>query len=88
VEGRTTIDRWTWRRLVCVRDGERVRVYLDGEIQPEIDVAAPADFPAGFDQFFFGGRSDNEANWEGRLDEIAVFDRALTGDEISMLDRH
>ena len=31
------------------------------------------------------GRSDNEANWEGRLDEIAIFDRALTAREVEKL---
>jgi hypothetical protein len=34
---------------------------------------------------FFGGRSDNENNWEGRLDEIAVFDRALSAEEVAKL---
>ena len=29
--------------------------------------------------------SDIAANWEGRLDEIAVFDRALTAEEIAKL---
>jgi hypothetical protein len=34
---------------------------------------------------FVGGRSDNEANWEGRLDEVAVFDRALGAKELEKL---
>jgi hypothetical protein len=34
---------------------------------------------------FFGGRSDNDSNWEGRLDEIAVFDRALSAAEVAKL---
>jgi hypothetical protein len=83
--GRTEIARWTWNQLVFVRDGQAVRVYLNGDPQPEIETTAPADFPAAFDQWFFGGRSDNQANWEGRLDEIAVFDRVLTADEIARL---
>ena len=41
--------------------------------------------PSGFGQLFLGGRSDNAANWEGRLDEIAVFNRALTAREVSRL---
>jgi hypothetical protein len=32
---------------------------------------------SAFNQFYFGGRGDNRSNWEGRLDEIAVFDRVL-----------
>lgn len=36
-------------------------------------------------QLFFGGRSDNQHNWEGRLDEVAIFDRALTEEEVQSL---
>jgi len=84
--GRTDIPRWSWNHLVFVRDGDRVRIYLNGNPEPEIDVASKADFPPGFGQLFFGGRSDNQSNWEGRLDEIAVFDRALTGEDVQKLN--
>ena len=68
-----------------MRDGAKVRVYLNGHEEPEIEANAPAGFPPVFDKMFFGGRSDNQSNWEGRLDEIAVFDRALNRKEISAL---
>ena len=68
-----------------VRDGETVRIYLNQDPKPEIETDSPASFPAGFDQLFFGGRCDNQSNWEGRLDEIAVFDRALSAAEIESL---
>ncbi|MCO6456583.1 MAG: hypothetical protein J5I93_14895 [Pirellulaceae bacterium] len=83
--GRTAVERWTWNHLVLVRADGRARVYLNGATQPELDVAAETSFPPGFEQLFFGGRSDNQSNWEGRLDEIAVFGRALTADEIRAL---
>jgi hypothetical protein len=82
VAGRTEIERWTWYHVVFVRDGGRVRVHLNGNAQPEIDTESPAGLPEGFDRLFFGGRCDNDSNWEGRLDEIAVFDRALSPAEI------
>ena len=44
-----------------------------------------AQFPADLDQCFFGGRSDNDSNWEGRLDEIAIFNRALNAGEVAKL---
>jgi hypothetical protein len=83
--GRTAIERWTWNHVVLVRDGEKVRVYLNGDPQPEIETRTPAGFPIGFDRLFFGGRCDNQDNWEGRLDEIAVFPRALSPEEVSSL---
>jgi len=81
--GNTVIPRWQWQHVVLVRDGQTVRVYLNGQL--EIETKTAANFPAGFDQCFFGGRSDNDSNWEGRLDEIAVFNRALTAKEVSRL---
>jgi len=39
------------------------------------------------DGLIFGGRSDNEDNWEGRLDEIAVFDFVFTEADILRLQR-
>jgi len=83
--GKTTIDRWTWNHVVLVRDRDKVSVYLNGNSEPEIQKFGIAASPSHLNQFFFGGRSDNTANWEGRLDEIAVFDRALTADEIRMM---
>ncbi len=83
--GRTEIARWTWNHAVFVRDGQAVRVYLNGAAQPEIETDSPADLPPAVEQLFFGGRCDNQSNWEGRLDEIAVFDRALSAEEIARL---
>jgi hypothetical protein len=85
VTGRTEVERWTWNHVVLVRDGRQVRIHLNGDSQPEIETAAPAGFPPGLDRLFFGGRCDNRDNWEGRLDEIAVFARALSPDEIAKL---
>lgn len=83
--GRTEIARWTWNHAVFVRDGQAVRIHLNGAAQPEIETDSPAELCPALDQLFFGGRCDNQSNWEGRLDEIAVFDRALSAEEIARL---
>ena len=83
--GKTTIDRWTWNHVVLIREGTTIRVYLNGNAAPEIQHDSVPVSPAELKQFYFGGRSDNADNWEGRLDEIAVFDRALTPDEVRKL---
>lgn len=81
--GKTEIPRWQWQHVVLVRDGGTVRAYLNGQL--ELEAKVPANFPAGFDQCFLGGRSDNDSNWEGRLDEVAVFNRALSASEVAKL---
>lgn len=84
VAGKTELPRWQWHHVVLVRDGQQVRAYLDGQLEIGTTLAAKS-VPAGSGQLFLGGRSDNDSNWEGRLDEIAVFDRALTAREVSRL---
>jgi hypothetical protein len=80
IAGKTAIPRWEWNHVTFVRDEDRVSVYLNGRL--EIETTATL---ATSRQLFWGGRSDNDSNWEGRLDEIALFDRALTKDEVAQL---
>ncbi len=82
IAGKTAIARWQWHHIALVRDGERVRLYVDGH--PDADGTSPAG-RAQIPTLFFGGRSDNSNNWEGRLDEIAVYDRALSPAEVAKL---
>ena len=83
VAGKTEIPRWKWQHVAFIRDEETVRVYLNGK--QEFTTKAAAVECSEFQQLFFGGRSDNRSNWEGRLDEIAVFGRALNQEEVSKL---
>jgi len=83
VAGKTEIPRWQWQHLVLVRDKNAVRAYLNGA--PELQAESVIDPLMSLGECFFGGRSDNESNWEGRLDEIAVFDRALSVEEVAKL---
>jgi hypothetical protein len=85
IAGTTEIPRWQWQHVVFVRDGEKIRAYLNGLL--EIDAEVSAEGLASLRQSFFGGRSDHDSNWEGRLDEIAVFDRALAREEVSKLSK-
>lgn len=81
LSGKTTATRWQWHHAVLVRDGETVQVYLDGQLQIESKAKAPLPVAS----LFLGGRNDNQSNWEGRLDEAAVFDRALSENEVKGL---
>lgn len=76
VVGQTALERWTWHRVSIVKSGQDLRVYLDAAREPEISVELE-EGQAAAENFFFGGRSDSDSNWEGRLDEIALFSHAL-----------
>ena len=80
---RTTIEPRTWNHVVLVRGVERVRVYLNGKTEPEIDVKVARDSYETGNDWFFGGRNDGVSNLEGKLSEAAIYDRALTPEEIA-----
>ncbi|MCZ7638643.1 MAG: LamG domain-containing protein [Verrucomicrobia bacterium] len=81
--GRTIVRPGTWNHVVLVREGQKVQVYLNGQLDfaGEVDVS-PA---AASEELFLGGRNDNFANFSGRIDEAAVYDRALSPEEIRRL---
>ncbi|MBN8246013.1 MAG: hypothetical protein J0L84_01065 [Verrucomicrobia bacterium] len=83
--GRTPLGMKAWHQVVLVRDGTTVRVHLDGRPTPELSGGLTAPMAPGETGLFFGGRCDGLFGLEGRLDEIAIFPRALGADEIAAL---
>ena len=81
--GKTVLGLKQWHHVVLARDGKKAVVYLDGNKEPEIsgDIAVTrGDLRS---PIYFGGRSDNFTNFEGKLDEIALYDKVLSADEAS-----
>jgi hypothetical protein len=81
--GKTKIAPQTWYHLALVREGPRVTVYLDGNIEPEMTGERAADPIAEPTTWFIGGRSDGTASFEGKISEVAFFGRALPAAEIA-----
>ncbi|QEF98197.1 Neutral/alkaline non-lysosomal ceramidase [Stieleria maiorica] len=79
VSGRTLLVPGSWNHVVLSRDGEKVRVFLNGEL--EIDGQLPKTYPPGCAEFQIGGRNDNFANFQGMIEEVAVYDRPLSREE-------
>ena len=81
--GRTALALRAWHHVVLVREGNKVRVHLDGRAEPEISGTFNHTVPAGESSLFIGGRNDGMFNFEGKLDEVALYPRALTAAEIA-----
>ena len=78
LSGKTKLALKQWHHVVLNRTGKRLQVFLDGkpEIEGDLDIThSPKD------QWFIGGRSDNLFNFEGKIDEVAFYNDALTADE-------
>lgn len=72
VFGKTTLQRWQWYRVRLERYVDRIEVYLVGNREPEIVLQNPQTVPAWVEEIFWGGASDRQSTWEGRLDEIVL----------------
>ena len=83
LEGTTELDLKTWCHVVLVRNGRQVTVYLNGQPEPEIAGQADVRESDDVEQVFVGGRSDNFANFAGMIDEVAIYDRVLSPEEVA-----
>ena len=68
-----------WRHVAVTYDGDRnIRIYVNGHEAADHTLAAPLNTAAGlrFAKWDFGSK------WTGMLDEVMLFDRALTRAEV------
>lgn len=77
--GKTPIPLRQWQHVALTRDGDSVKVYLNGELEFSGQVQRTAN-PGR--TLFIGGRTDNFANFEGKIDEAAIYDRVLSAENI------
>ena len=75
----------TWTHVGYTLDGLTARAYLNGsECGTATGTAIPVGSPAA--QNFIGARSNpSEHNFSGRVDEIAIWNRALSASEINQI---
>lgn len=80
--GQVQIGLRTWNHVAIVRDGSKIAVYLNGNPQPEIVGEMPEVPSDSGARIYIGGRSDPMGTLEGKVDEIAIYARALATEEI------
>ncbi|MCB1129101.1 MAG: immunoglobulin domain-containing protein, partial [Verrucomicrobiae bacterium] len=69
----------TWYHITSVFDGAEARVYLNGELKGSLAVAAPIDTT---DLALVIGGDDGTRTFNGVMDQVAFWNRALTEEEI------
>ena len=73
----------TWQHLTAVIDdsADRITLYIDGAVADQ--ATRPSDVPPGDSTLHFGRWNMNSRFLNGDLDDIAIWQRALTADEVS-----
>jgi Ca2+-binding RTX toxin-like protein len=71
----------TWSHLAATFDGEQLRLYVDGELVNSAAVSPPAGTGGPLE---IGGASSFwiEGYFDGKIDEVRLYDRALAAEEI------
>jgi hypothetical protein len=77
-----TFPRRTWQHLVATYDGSRFDLYQDGELTSTSGDCG-GDVMNGFGAEFRIGGSGTCSGWVGLVDEVMLWNRTLTADEIA-----
>lgn len=74
----------TWHHIALVDEYGKLTLYLDGQVNMTVTYtrAAPAQDTTSIGAIVRGGGASISAYFNGAIDEVAVWDRALTIDEI------
>lgn len=83
LDSATTLNLNQWYHIAGVLDGASMQVYVDGVLSGSRAVSGKIGTPASFDPVIGALAAYPSAyNLQGFLDEVAVYDRALSGTEI------
>ena len=78
-----TVSSNTWHHYVFIRDGNTLKLYADNSLIGTADVTGESF--TGNPVFSVGGGEFNEYYFNGDIDEMALYSRAITVPEISTL---
>ncbi len=81
--GKTDIAPKTWHHVVLVRQGTQITAYLNGQTTPDLEGEVAPGCPADEASVFIGGRSDNLFNFEGKICQVALYDHAITPEQVA-----
>ena len=76
-----TVEEETWYHAAGTYDGKSIKIYIDGELSNEMNAASP--IATTTDVLTIGANKDGASNrFDGVIDEVGIFNRALTPDEV------
>ena len=81
----TLVTTGLWYHVAGVRGSNFTRLYVNGQLESETNVVFPQDY--GTNALFFGSSGDSawDRKFAGLLDEVCLYSRALSADEIGAI---
>ncbi len=75
-----TISKNEWHHIVGIHNETKLKIYVDGILRGNASKNG-----SGLDTLGFIGFDNMSHNFKGRIDEVAIWNRTLTDDEISIM---
>ena len=72
-----------FNHVAAAYDGSQVKMYIDG--RPDASASFSDTPPTNTQPLFIGQRGDNTDFFQGMIDEVEIFNRALTAEEIASI---
>jgi len=87
ITGRTTVSDRQWHHIAGVYDGSQICVYFDGVIDARAESSGTMNVSRGDPVWIGGARDEGKliCAWRGFIDDVAIFRRALSAEEINKL---
>jgi len=86
LESSNNVQTTDWQHLVLTwKSGEQIKLYIDGILDvPTYNSASEVGVITGLTKFFIGSGRLSEY-WNGSIDEVRIYNRSLSADEIRNL---
>jgi hypothetical protein len=83
LQSATFVTTGVWYHVAGVRGSNFTQLYVNGQLESQTNVSFPQDY--GTNALFMGssGQPDWDHKFAGLLDEVALYSRPLSGDEIA-----
>lgn len=78
-----TLPLETWRHVVVTADGQRLQIFANGE--PVVSTACSQVASGESTPIWFGTDGEELNLWDGRIDEVVLFDKSLSDQEVASL---
>src|SRR5688572_29822454 len=83
VEGTTAIKKNEWQHIAVTFTGEQLAVYYNGKPEGNVAVDRPLLISTG--AMFIGHNASSQGGFSGYLDNVRIYDKALTAGQVNSL---